>query len=611
MSEQFRGDNLLSKISGRQWQKIGVHKRSGVLTPLFSVYSRQSAGLGDIGDLRLLIDWCQKTGNSILQLLPMNEMGSTFCPYDAISSFALEPLYLSLAFFSAEDQAFCSQGLAQLKKKFPCGSQHVDYGLKEEKLGLFHKIFQRQEAQPADSFGQYIAGQEYWLNDFALFKVLKDYHNGLPWYEWGDEFKHRDGAALGSFRKAHEAQMRFQMWLQWQLNLQMKQVKEYAVKRKVLIKGDLPILVSRDSADVWAHQDYFKLDFASGAPPDMYCAKGQRWGMPPYNWERIARDGYVYARQKLVYAENFYDLLRIDHVVGLFRLWSIPYHDPTENQGLHGLFDPPEEDKWGPQGRELLTMMIQGTSMLLCAEDLGTIPPVCKVTLEELGIPGNDVQRWIKDWNTRHDFLAPAEYRFLSVAMLSTHDTTNWAAWWENEAGTIDEMLFLRKCLQRGIEYNHVKDALFDLARSRHARLRWLKSVNSAGALASILGRPAREIGDFVELYVNSFEEKEKLWKLLGNRGPMRERADTESIHRAFKFNLKANAIFTVNLIIDWLSIAGIFTGDPHQYRINRPGTTSHLNWSLTIPISLDDLLKHPVCADIKGMVASSGRIIT
>ncbi len=226
-------------------------------------------------------------------------------------------------------------------------------------------------------------------------------------------------------------------------------------------------MVSRDSADVWVHPEFFKLEFAAGAPPDMYTALGQRWGMPTYNWDKIWADGYRYLKDKLKYAQEFYDILRIDHVVGIFRIWNIPYNEPQENQGLNGFFDPQDKNKWEGHGKKILSAMLGSTNILLCAEDLGVIPKVCPKTLKEFGIPGSDVQRWVKDWKAKHDFLAPKDYRVLSVAMLSTHDTTNWPAWWKNEAGTVDEALFIRKCTDhRQIDFSHIKDKLFDLAHS-------------------------------------------------------------------------------------------------------------------------------------------------
>jgi 4-alpha-glucanotransferase len=217
-----------------------------------------------------------------------------------------------------------------------------------------------------------------------------------------------------------------------------------------LLKGDLPVLVSRDSADVWAHPAFFKLDFAAGAPPDMYCAKGQRWGMPTYRWDNISRDGYTYIKEKTALRREF--LRRAAHRPRgrpFPHLEHTLFRSPGE-PGIEWIVRSFDENLWEEHGRRILGVLIKNTRMLLCAEDLGVIPACCTRVLLEFGIPGNDVQRWVKDWNRRHDFLPGAEYRRLSVAMLSTHDTTNWKAWWLYEAGTVDEGLFSRKCLDRG-----------------------------------------------------------------------------------------------------------------------------------------------------------------
>lgn len=579
--------------------KEKIPKRmAGVLSPLFSIYSDKSLGIGDLEDIKLLIDWCKRCGISILQLLPMNEVGPTFCPYDSISSFALEPMYVYLK----------GQG-ARVKGQEKIRSSRVDYSIKEKKIRLLWKIFaSEKKVESNKEFKKFCNENGYWLDDFSLYKAIKDYHNGAPWYEWKEAYKDRDRFTMEGFTGEHRKEIGFHKWAQWIACKQFKAVKEYADSKDILLKGDLPILVSRDSADVWAHPGFFKLEYAAGAPPDMYCAKGQRWGMPTYNWENIGSDGFMYIREKLKFAENFYDLLRIDHVVGLFRAWSIPYNEPMENQGLNGFFDPKEENVWGNHGKKLLSVLQKNTKMLLCAEDLGVIPKVCRDTLRQLKIPGNDVQRWVKDWKTTHDFLPPGEYREFSVAMLSTHDTTNWAAWWENEAGTVDENLFLRKCSERGIDYEAIKDRLFDLPGSKHGRLRWRKEINSVQLFIETLAKREEELRDFIELYENTYLEKEKLWKHFKIKGAMREKSDSEMVKAALEITAASKSIYCIELIFDLLNLSNICRGDPYKYRINRPGTVGPENWSLRIPISLEELLKHKVGKDIKGIISASER---
>lgn len=592
-----------------QPQSFLSRKKAGVLTPIFSIYSKNSFGVGDFADLKSVIDWCRNTGNSIVQLLPMNDMGALFCPYDALSAFALEPLYISLLDLALPKDKSIKRQIEALRKNLKTDKQYVDYSIKDEKLRVLREIFLLGIDAGSETFSRFRSENSYWLLDYALFKTLKSKFKGSAWYDWPVEFKERHKDALEDFRKTHAEEIRFQKWMQWQLFLQFKAVKVYAKEKRVLINGDLPILVSRDSSDVWSHPEFFKLELAAGAPPDMYAARGQRWGMPTYNWGRISEDGYRYLNEKLRYAENFYDILRIDHVVGLFRIWSIPYNEPLENQGLNGFFDPVKESEWEVHGSKILEVMLKSTKMFLCAEDLGVIPKVCTDTLKVLNIPGNDVQRWVKDWKLRHDFLKPAEYRKLSVAMLSTHDTANWPAWWENEAGTIDEDLFIRKCSEAGIGFSYVKPGLFDMERSCHGRLRWREEVDSVDKFLSILRKKREEVSILADLYENTYGEKERLWRQLGLAGPMREQCDKEIFKAILKSNLQAGSLFCINTLVDLLYLDDLWQGNAYQYRINTPGTIGGHNWSLKLPLSLEELHKHPVTKQIRKLITDSGRI--
>jgi 4-alpha-glucanotransferase len=245
----------------------------------------------------------------------------------------------------------------------------------------------------------------------------------------------------------------------------------------VYIMGDLPFLVSKESADVWSHRDYFMLEFSAGAPPDMYFALGQKWGMPPYNWNKISEDGFAYLAEKLKYSENFYDMYRIDHFVGLFRVWVSP-RDEELQKSVVGTYLPKEEYMWEQHGRKIIDVMVRSTEMLPCAEDLGTVPGCSYHVLNEYGIPGIDFQRYCKE-NFR--FKQPGEYRINSAAVISTHDSSFWINWWQFEAGTIDEKLFELQCEKSGIDYGHyryAKSILFNSRLSRHGRLYWNNSIS-------------------------------------------------------------------------------------------------------------------------------------
>ena len=582
--------SFLASVSGTQWKRIDTVRRSGVATPLFSLYSGSSIGIGEIPDLKRLADWCAQCGMSVIQLLPMNDVGFEFRPYDAQSSFGLDPMYLSLEGLKEIDLSPFKKDIQKLRKKFPAGKPRVDYKIKGAKLELLWKMFRSSASRAGASVETYERENRFWLHDYALFKALKEISGQKAWEEWTPGFRSRDPQALKEFETKQSEVIRFQKWLQWQLAEQFKEVKDYAASQKVLLMGDLPFLVSRDSADVWAHQNYFKLHLVSGAPPDEYYAKGQRWGMPAYHWDEIAAHGFDYPIAKVKYAEQFYDFFRIDHVVGVFRLWTIDMHEPPENEGQNGKFDPADENLWEEHGKRILRSWIENTRMLPCAEDLGTVPDCSYRTLEQFGIPGINVQRWVKEWATTREFKAPEEYRKNSIAVLSTHDSSSFVGWWEYEAGTVDGILFKRVCENSHLNFEEIKDKLFDPARSHYGRLRWNDSIQDVPALLWVLGRPENEVSRIVDMYKGSQGEKQKFWNYAGLRGSFEEKCSWRLLDRALSRVLATASIFSVQLMQDWLSLSASFRQDPWNFRINFPGTMNDKNWSIVMPLSLEEL---------------------
>jgi 4-alpha-glucanotransferase len=602
-------DTFLEGPTARQWKKIGVKRRAGVATPLFSLYSKSSLGIGEIPDLKLLGDWCLATGMSVIQLLPMNEVGSHHTPYDAQSSFALEPMYLSLEALRGVRTHFFRKEIERIRGSYPLGGRSVNYGIKRAKLELLWLIFQSLEKKREPAFESFCREQSFWLRDFALFKVLKESFHNTGWEDWPEGYREKDRKTLEAFAQDRPERLEFYQWLQWQLFEQFREAKGELQKRGILLMGDLPFLVARDSADVWANQDDFKLHLAAGAPPDAYNAKGQRWGMPPYDWGRIEAKGYDYLIQKLKYAENFYDLFRIDHFVGIFRIWTIPVTEPLEQGGLHGTFDPAEEARWEEHGRKIVSVMTRENGMLPCAEDLGVIPECSWRVLAEFGIPGIDVQRWSRDWGGTYEFKPPESYRKNSVAVISTHDMASFRAWWEVETGTVDEFDFKNRCQSRGISFEKLNERLFDPGRSRHGRLAWRREIAGPGELAHLLERPEQEIGDLLGLWRGSFSEKEKFWNYAGLSGPFEEEASPKLVREALAAAGRTASIFSIQLLQDWLSLGVRFEGDPWQYRINVPGLVSPQNWSLVLPLSLEAMLELPCNSEMKALNAQTGRI--
>lgn len=424
--------SLYNKITSHQWKKIGIVKRAGIATPLSAIKSRDSMGIGEIMDLKSLIDWCRLTGNSIIQLLPLNEMNHLEkSPYSALSVFAIDPIYVSLHYVgrfhtSNEIQQYLSKHEEDIKKLRL--KERLDFNeVRYFKMELLRLLFRDGYDQKALS--AFIEANKYWIHDYALFMVLKAKHELVPWYKLKDEYKNRDIKALNELKEKYQEELLFYKFVQWILFNQLKTVKEYAEGQGVFLMGDLPILVSKDSVDVWANQKYFDVNDTVGAPPDMYSPEGQKWGLPPYNWDKMKANGYDWWIARLKYSENFYHMFRLDHVIGFFRFYIVPEKAPN---GRSGRYEPVDDTLWKEHGASLLKMIIQNTDMLILGEDLGDVPPCTREIMHEFGIPGFKIDRWERNYDGDNSFIHPCDYQPVSISTLSTHDSETLRGWWQN-----------------------------------------------------------------------------------------------------------------------------------------------------------------------------------
>ncbi len=581
-----------------------MRRRSGVALPLFSIYSKRSTGIGEISDLRQIIDWCALTGNTILQLLPLNELGYDFSPYNSISTFAIEPMYLCIDKLRKSDLTPFKKEIRELKKKYSISADRVDYSIKKAKLDLLRKIFETADYSSADNFNLFVKDNFHWLKYFALYKVLRKLNNDRNWEQWELNYKYISSLNAERILSEQKNEIFFQYWLQWQLFEQLKTVKRYAKQKNILLMGDIPFLVSRESADVWAYKNYFKLNLSSGAPPDMYLSEGQRWGMPPYNWANIEADNFGYVKHRLKYAENFYDMFRIDHFVGLFRVWTIDVKLPKGYGGQHGKFDPEEEYLWEPHGRRILRVVCDATSMLPCAEDLGTVPDCSDKVLREFGIPGINVMRWTKKENNNFEFLPAEDYRLNSVAVLSTHDSSTFPDWWNNEAGTLDEFSFRKACERIDITGNHYADVvriLFNEKSGSVKKLLWNDSISNVYILLKILNKDFSAAHEIVSMYLSSYSEKKRFAEYIGMKGDLKP-ASTGFVQKGLNKISSSSSIFSIQLITEYLFLDNkiLKTIPACNYRINTPGTIGENNWTIRLPVSIEELMEMKINSLIK-----------
>ncbi len=403
-------------------------RSAGILIPLFSIRTRASLGRGEIPDLAPMMDLALSMGHRVIQLLPLDETGpDDLSPYSAMSVMAIDPMYISVGGLAGVGRVVLGRARAAVGKARSVPRSII----RREKFALLERSYRatrarggRDEAAQLDAF---IEANSYWIGDYAMFRALKERFHWSSWDTWPAPIAQRDPAALAAARR--ELAESIEMYAYWQFlaHRQWSQMRAYASSHGAQIGGDLAFSPRRDSAEVWAHQDEFDLSRTVGAPPDGFNPKGQRWGLPLPDWDQMRARGFKLLRARARRAGSLYDLIRIDHVVGLYRTFNFGSDPDAE-----GIFTPADEADQRLQGEEVIGAIKQeaGTAELI-AEDLGTVLPWVRESLTRLGVPGYKVMQWERNWGQAEEsFLSPASYPELSLATTGTHDTEPLTVWW-------------------------------------------------------------------------------------------------------------------------------------------------------------------------------------
>lgn len=408
--------NPLNTLAKEQWKTIGVKSHHGINIPLFSLHSKKSGGIGEYLDLLPIIDWCSSLGLSVIQLLPLNDLGLDNSPYNALSASALNPLHLSLNSLSSSGGQ-----LLQLQKLSE--TPQVDYkaisSLRENFLRDYYQAVGKERMTSFDFLG--FLSKNPWVEPYALFKAIKISRNWDSWQSW-------EANSYQDLLQTHKEEIDYQKFVQYLCYEQLSQVKKRAEQKGILLKGDIPILINLESVDVWKYRHLFNLDFAAGAPPDMYSQEGQKWGFPIFNWKAMEETNFSWWKERLKNASQYYHLFRLDHVVGFFRIWAIP----KEEKAIQGHFQPEKKEEWLSQGKKIMEMILSSCPMLPIGEDLGSVPDEVRNTLSAFGICGTKVIRWERKWNEDKRYIPYPEYPTLSMTCVSTHDSDTLSQWWKN-----------------------------------------------------------------------------------------------------------------------------------------------------------------------------------
>ena len=343
---EMKAGELVSYELDQAFFALYNRKLAGTLVPVFSLRTRKSAGIGDFGDLKVMIDFVASTGQKVLQLLPINDTTITHTwtdsyPYSCISVFAIHPQYANLhalpelkdAKARAEAEKTCAE-LNALDK--------IDYEkVNDFKINYLRQIF-NQEGEKMMKTAEYKAffqDTKQWLVPYAQYSYLRDKNGTADFNQWPDHqvWDEAERKALTDPKTAAYKNVAFFYFVQFVLDRQMQEAHEHAKAKGVILKGDIPIGVNRNGCDVWMEPKYFNLNGQAGAPPDDFSANGQNWGFPTYNWFEMLKDGCQWWNRRFQNMARYFDAYRIDHVLGFFRIWEIPV---SSVHGLLGQFAP-------------------------------------------------------------------------------------------------------------------------------------------------------------------------------------------------------------------------------------------------------------------------------
>lgn len=562
-----------------------LHDRlAGILVPVFALRRDDDLGIGDTTAVRELVDWASELGFQFLQFLPINEPCGDNSPYNAVSSIALDPLTidtspaaipeLTESAYREELQEVSLQGLRQGPVNYP--------QVKALKRNLLRRAFEGfrlnhfgKKTERERQFLRFCSEEHAWLYDYCVFRLLMDRSPSREnWEEWPDEYnsisKARATVDQWLLRDKEETELLLASYayVQFLAFEQWDQVSAYAAARRVKLMGDIPFGVSRCSVDVFAHPELFDLEWCGGAPPettfkdDEFVIRfGQNWGIPLYRWDVMARDDYAWWRQRVAKLARFFQIFRIDHALGFYRIYSFPWrpernreflslsHDEllARTNGRHPGFNPGPDDTEELRARNralgeqyLRAIRDAAGESSIVAEDLGTVPPYVPESLLSIGLAGMRVPMWVSD--EHGEFRRGTSYPQLTLATYATHDHEPLKTQWEK---------------QRRIALSS-----HDPGAAWHARL----FLERLGRFADIDGFDHGQIPDYTD------HLRECLLDAL----------------------FQTNSRYASVMITDLLGL---------EDRFNVPGVLSESNWSQRLPVTLRELREQPAWVTLGGRI--------
>ena len=630
------------------------HYSTGVAVPVAALRGENDLGIGEFADLPKLGEWCKNSGLDFIQILPVNDTGSQPSPYSALSAFALHPAYLKLA--DLPELKGKKKTLQDLKKEIAEAGARLDpqprvvfHKIVETKLKFLRRLYDlaREEILGASDFSKWTE-ENAWLPAYCVFSWLKEKNGGASWVDWKEHRSpsKRELEALWE-KPENREELLFYAWVQKKLEDQFRLAAKKLDELGVCLKGDLPILMSEDSADVWAHSELFRRDLRAGAPPDMFSEIGQNWGFPIYDWEALAKQDYSWWRERLKRADLFYHAFRIDHVLGFFRIWAIP---EKEISGILGYFKPSKyitlEDlkargydegriRWMSvphiPGNEIQRVFgvdtlwaqrewfqrIGSEDLFLFQEQVSerfikglSLPPERRTALlnwyrnralVEVS-PGNYAPTWYRDASRAYGSLNERERADFGdlVARYFRDSEAAWSAEGEKLLGFMKATTNMYPCAEDlGVVPDSVPLVLGKLGILSLKIPRWARRYKEAGEpfipprdypYLSVCAASVHDTSTLREWWETE-ANREVFWAVLGLAGKAPEELRPEAAKQLLGGLLETGSVLAMFQIQDFFSLAEEFrVEDAAEERINVPGTVAATNWSYRFPMALSSL---------------------
>lgn len=401
-----------------------LQRGAGILLPVSSLPSPY--GIGTFGKAAYeFVDQLVEAGQKYWQVLPLGPTSYGDSPYQSFSAFAGNPYFIDL-------DMLCEEGLLKVDEiryiKWEERLDRVEYGLQwEYRYGVLKRAFIRSNHKTTEKFQHFLEENAQWIQDYGLFMACKEHFENVEWLKWDKDIRFRQPEALQRYCKTFSQEIEFYQFLQYKFYEQWSSLKKYANEHGVEIIGDMPIYVALDSVDVWANPGLFELDeerkpvCVAGCPPDAFSDDGQKWGNPLYNWKIMEKEEFAWWKRRMEAAAKLFDVVRIDHFIGIVRYYVIPANDSARN----GWFE------WGP-GEKLIRALDEARGRTkIIAEDLGVVIPQVGELLEKAGYPGMKVIEFAFDGNTDNPYL-PHMYQKNCVVYGGTHDNETLVGYYDN-----------------------------------------------------------------------------------------------------------------------------------------------------------------------------------